>query len=189
MPRKSKRQKKPAVEHERIGIRVESFEARADASINYNLYQPQYAVRMDERDPVYVFQADLQLTGKATWPEERAGDIYELAIRSDDSPSGDLGLTLDDIQAREKTGARKYRQYRGREIPVFVPPPGMGLINKRRGEPRWYAWATVAPRFVQDALAVLSLARPVYVSLHERKENRTRWVQGLTVQTIDPEIE
>jgi hypothetical protein len=47
----------------------------------------------------------------------------------------------------------------------------------------------VAPRFVQDALAILHLARPLYVSLHERKRDRARWVQGLTVQTIDPEIE
>jgi len=38
-------------------------------------------------------------------------------------------------------------------------------------------------------VGVLSQARPVYVSLHERKQDRTRWVQGLTVQTIDPEIE
>ena len=43
------------------------------------------------------------------------------------------------LQAREKTGARKYRQYRGREIPAYVPPPGMGLINKMKGEPRWAA--------------------------------------------------
>lgn len=189
MPRTSKRPRRPAVEHERTGICIEHFEARADASINHNLYQPQYAVRIHERDPVYLFEADLQLTGKATWPEDRAGDIYELAIHSEDSPSGGLGRTLADLQARDKSGARRYRQYRGREIPVFEPPAGMGLIRKRRGERRWYGWATVAPGFVQDALAILSQARPVYVSLHERRENRTRWVQGLTVQTIDPEIE
>jgi len=189
MPRKSNRERKPPVEQTRIAIRVEGFEASADASINYHLYQPQFGAGWDERDPVYLFKSHLQITGEATWPVERAGDTYELAIIGDDSPSRDLALTLDDVQAREKTGARKYRRYRGREIPVYVPPPGMGLINKMRGEPRWTAWAFVTRGFVQDALAILSLARPLYVSLHERKQNRSRWVQGLTVQTVDPETE
>jgi hypothetical protein len=63
------------------------------------------------------------------------------------------------------------------------------MVDKVRGEPRWEGWAFVAPRFVQDVLAVLNQARPLYIDLLERKEQRSRWIQGLTVQTIDPEIE
>ncbi len=60
----------------------------------------------------------------------------------------------------------------------FKFPPGMGLIDKIRGEPRWTPWLRVSPRFRSDALALLSNGRPLFLAKHERKTNRTRWIRA-----------
>jgi hypothetical protein len=39
---------------------------------------------------------------------------------------------------------------------------------------------------VSDALVVLGQGRQVYLGIHERLEQRSRWVQSLIVQTTDP---
>ena len=40
-----------------------------------------------------------------------------------------------------------------------------------------------------DMLALLPQVRPLYVSIHERKVGRTRWINGLTLQMSHPAFE
>ncbi|RWH76836.1 MAG: hypothetical protein EOQ86_19595 [Mesorhizobium sp.] len=186
MPRKRTRQKRSEEEHTHLAIRVERCEASVEARINYDVYAPQHAWDLDDDDPLYQFTTQLTLVGIATYPEGRAGDSYELTIYGSDSDSRRVSATVKDVQERDEHASPKYRQYRGRQIPIYNPPSGMGLIDKIRGEPRWTAWLRVPPRFTSDALALLSDGRTLFLAIHERKKDRARWIQSVRLQTIDP---
>jgi hypothetical protein len=140
MSRRRKRQRKAEEQHTHLAIRVQSYEVRVVASVNHNVYAPQYAWDLDDDDPLYQFTAQLTISGISTYPEERAGDAYELTIYGADAPSRRLNLTLKDVQARNEHGSPQYREYRGKQIPIYNPPKGLGLLDKIRGEPRWTAW-------------------------------------------------
>ncbi|RUX42924.1 hypothetical protein EOA33_30635 [Mesorhizobium sp. M4A.F.Ca.ET.050.02.1.1] len=186
MPRKMKRRKQTVEEHTHLGIRVEHYEASVEAAVNYNVYSPQSAWNSDDDDPLYRFTTRLIVAGISTYPEERAGDRYEVTIYGDNLGSGDVRATLKDVQERDEYGSPKYRSYRGRQIPIYNPPSGMGLIDKIRGEPRWTAWLRVSPRFTSDALALFGNGRSLFLAIHERKRDRARWVQSVSLQTTDP---
>lgn len=62
----------------------------------------------------------------------------------------------------------------------------MGTLEKKRGEPRWHAAIGVQPRYATDLLVLLGHDQHLYMAIHERKIERHRWVQGITVQTSDP---
>lgn len=189
MPPKRKQQSKPVEEHSHIAIRVEHYEAEVRARVNYYAYEPQYAYNLDDDDPVYEFTNQVAITGLSVYPSERQGDRYELTIYGTDSPSHRLNEKLKDIQARDDKYSLQYRTYRGKQIPIYVAPNGLGRLEKVRGEKLWKAWLFVTSRFVNDLLVLLGRQRTLFVSLHERKIDRDRWVQGMSVQTTDPSEE
>ena len=53
MTRKGRRASSEAI-HTWLGIRVDAYEAQADAAINYDVRQPQYAHNFDCDDPLQV---------------------------------------------------------------------------------------------------------------------------------------
>jgi hypothetical protein len=116
--RKARRQKRSEDEYTYLAIRVSSYEAEADASINHDVYYPQHAFELDDRDPVFQFITRLVITGTSTWPENRTGDVYEVTIYGDDAPSRHVHATLEDVQARDEYRARQYRDYRGAKVPM-----------------------------------------------------------------------
>lgn len=71
-------------------------------------------------------------------------------------------------------------------VPICISPKGMGLIDKIRGEPRWTAWLHVWPCFASEALALCGHGRPLFMAVHERKSDRSRWIQSVCLQTTDP---
>jgi hypothetical protein len=185
MSHKRKRPKKSDEQHSHIVIRLESYEAGVEARVNHYAYAPQYAWNLDDDDPVYEFTNRIVITGISTYPPERQGDYFEITIRGTGSASQRLNAKLKDIHARDQYGSPKYRGYRGRQIPIYEPPKGLGLIDKVRGERRWTAWLFVTPRFNNDLLVLLGHQRNLFLSLHERKVERSRWVQGMILQTGD----
>jgi len=186
MARTRKRPKKPEEQHSYVGIRLGRYEARVGAGVNRHVYAPQYAWDLDDDDPLYEFTSQVTIMGISTYPPDREGDAYELTIYGTESRSHRLNATLKDVHARDAHGVPQYRQYRGRQIPVYVPPRGFGLVDKVRGEKRWTAWLFVTPRFVNDLLVLLGHQQNLFVSLHERKIDRSGWVQSMTLQTTDP---
>lgn len=86
----------------------------------------------------------------------------------------------------DKNRLPKYRAYRGKQIPVYAPPKGMGTLEKERGQPRWHGAVWAQPRYVNDLLVLLDHNQQLYLSIHERKIERKRWIQSITVQTSDP---
>lgn len=131
MPRKIKRRKQTEEEHTHLGIRVDHYEASVEAAVNYNVYSPQSAWNSDDDDPLYRFTTRLIVAGISTYPEERAGDLYEVTIYGDNLGSGDVRATLKDVQERDEYGSAKYRSYRGRQIPIYNPPLRHGAHRQR----------------------------------------------------------
>lgn len=178
--------KQPKPTYSRIGVKVESYDARVEADINIDAKDPKYAINLDDRDPVYKYVTRLTIVGMATYPEDRAGQRFKVTGYSDESPSRHMFPTLKDLHERGEYGQPLYRKYRGVDLPVFRKPPGLGLIEKVRGEPVWTAWLNVAARLVSDMLMLLGTRRDLYLAIEERKIDRTRWVDGIGLQTTDP---
>jgi len=44
-----------------LTIRVEHHDAKIGAAVNYNVYAPQYAFRLDDRDPLFHYTIHLTL--------------------------------------------------------------------------------------------------------------------------------
>lgn len=163
-----------------------SFEMHASAGINSAAHSPEYDHWSSPDDPVYEFTTGLTVTAEIINPSERAGHEFRLEMRGHDAPSESTSRKLRDIQAVDEYNAPKYRTYRGRQIPVYVTPPSLGLIDKVRGEDAWQCYIFTTKSFALEALAVLREPDTVYLMLHERLEDRKRWLQHLSVQTNDP---
>lgn len=189
MALKKTRRRKGEDEHTYLAIRVDSYEAQAEASVNLNAYYPQLAITLDDRDPLFRFVTQVCVSGTAIEPEKRAGEVFELSICGDDAPSRAVNVTLERVQTRDEQGLPRYRAYRGGSLPVYDAPPGMGLLQKVRGERCWTGWINALPRLVSDMLLLLGTGRELYIALHERKRGRERWVQSLSLQTTDPHEE
>lgn len=184
MASKRKRPRRPAEEFTYLAIRVAQCEASVDASVNRTVYGPQYAWRLDDEDPLYECKSRLTIIGTSLYPERRAGQAYELTIYGDASPR--MNVTLKDAQARDDYGSPQYREYRGRQIPVYDPPRGLGRLEKVRGEPSWRACVFLPPHYVSEVLMLMSLDRPLFLAIHEHKRERARWIRSVSLQTTDP---
>ncbi len=186
MPRTQKRRKKPGEEHTYIAIRVEHHDASISAGVNSDAYAPQLAWNLDDDAPVFEFTSQVTIMGVSTYPPERAGDTYDLTISSVDTGNHRIYAKLKDIHARDERRLPQYRTHRGRQIPVYVAPYGLGTLDKVRGEKRWTGWIFVAPRFVNDLLVLLTYQPQLFLGLHEFKVERSRWLRSVTLQTTDP---
>ncbi len=57
------------------------------------------------------------------------------------------------------------------------------MLDKVRGEPEWHTSLFVKPALVDRWLALLGSSRDLFMSLHECKIGRTRWVRGIELVT------
>ncbi|MEZ5654279.1 MAG: hypothetical protein R3E04_00085 [Sphingobium sp.] len=169
-----------------LELRVESFEASLWGGVNHDALAPEYAWRLDEEDLVYKFTSELRISALTTWPSKRANEHFELTLHGDDRHSTRLLEMLKDIRATDNDGSPRYRTYRGKEIPVLVPPDGLGVIDKVRGESTRRAWLFVTPLFVDQCRSLLTNTTDLFLSIHEWKCGRSRWVRSLSLQTSDP---
>jgi hypothetical protein len=124
-----------------------------------------------------------------TDPSVRAGDTYDLTIYSEVRSDSAVYWTLKDVQVVDEDRVPRYRTYRGKNIPIYKPPNGIGSLEKERGEARWRGTIWAQPRYLSNLLILLGHHRQLYVAIHERKVERQRWIQSLAVQTSDPEDE
>jgi hypothetical protein len=51
------------------------------------------------------------------------------------------------------------------------------------------AWVFLDPRLVTDMLMILVSGRATYLSLHEKRADRRRWLTDVSLQTADPSAE
>lgn len=183
--KKRRRTKKKEPEYAFLAIAIDDYDVSMDARVNLSLRGgSRYLI--DEDEPVYTFDTGLDITGICTYPDERAGDRYDISLRSSTTLPRDLRLKIKDMQKRDKEGFHVFKRYKDGHFPVYNEPHPLAYLEKVRGEPRWSLWIQVAPQMVSDSLALLSSGKAVYAALHERKENRQRRIQSLSVQTTDP---
>lgn len=179
-----KRRNRKEPDYAFIAIKVDDYSVRADAGINSGLLGSPRLID-NEEEPVHDFATKLEISGICTDPADRAGHRFEISMYG----TQDIDQRtprIKDLQERDKEGDYRYRTYRGREYPVYTPPPPVAYIDKVRGENRWITWLWVPPRMVTDNLIILSGDKQAYISLHEIKEGRKRRIQNLAVQTTDP---
>jgi hypothetical protein len=142
-------------------LRLEASEVRVDAGVNIDARHPKYALSFNEEDPVYTYVTRLTFTGVVISPPDRAGDRYQIAVSGDEAPSRRVSPTLKQLQERDEFGSQKYRDYRGGSIPVYRKIPGLGLVDKARGEPMWYGCQRVGALGERHAFASPPWSPPV----------------------------
>jgi hypothetical protein len=188
MTRKKKRRTraKPVEQYTHFVLRVDRYEVRAHAGINRHAHNPQYAWRDTEDEPLYEFEIDLEVGGACTHPESRAGDRCTLTIYCDNSPQSDIYRKLKDVQLVDDHYSRQYREYRGKRLPIYVPPRGMGTMDKSRGEAHWHGTIWAQPQFCTGLSILLGQGKPLFMEIVEQKIERQRWIQRVALQTSDP---
>lgn len=189
MPRRKPPRPKLEDQYTLLIVRVDQHDAGVRVSPNGHILSPQNSIRDHDSARIYPCVTTVSITGTITYPEDRAGHELSMTIHSEESPSADANRLVKDIQARDEYGSMAYRKYRGELIPVYDMPPGLGLINKVRGEPAWSGWAFLPPRAVSDMLALVGRQRQLFMQIQERKRNRARWVYSMSLQTADPAAE
>lgn len=178
------RSKKPQDTYTLLGARITHYEMRVTAGLNADLKLADRRVATPQA-PLYTYITTLQIEGMCTYPDERAGEQYDLLIVGD-SHAAKLQLTLEDIHVRDASCSRQYRQYRGEDVPVYAPPPGISIMYRGTKRRVWHAYLTVAPHLATDMLTGLATGAASFLSLHEHRVGRQRWIDSLTLQSTDP---
>lgn len=175
-PRARIDQKRTQEDHTHLSSRVAGYETSLSADINHD-------------GCGIPITNHVRLTAVVAYPDDRAEQSIEITLYGTDRSSSGLHSKLHDIQERDEHGSPKYRTYRGREIPVFKPPNGLGVLEKVRGESGWASSLFVTTHFVDQAIALLGRYELLFVELHECKIDRTRWIRGISLHTSDPNEE
>lgn len=166
-----------------IAIKVLQNEASAGAEININLRVSNNPYP-SEQEPVFTSSSRLELLGTAIWPEDRVDDRYEITVSG--KKDGEKPSILKELRALDTDGHPIYTKRHGSDVPVYNVPPGIGMIERRRGTRLWNCWVHVPARAVSDMLRLVCSRRALYVSIHERKIDRHRWIVGFALQTNNP---
>ena len=180
------RAKKPVEEYSFISIKIRDHKARVGASINHEARDKQY---QHDQLRIYRFDSSLEINGICTYPENRAGDKYEITVYGGRPDEGDLDKRLKDFRGRDKNGDPKYRKSRGHYLPVYEIPKGVGFVQKVRGENSWNGCIWVPNQTVAMMLNLLNRMGALFIELNERRVGRNRWINSLTLQTTDPAYE
>ncbi len=185
MVKKGRRTKTELERYTSLGIEVQGFEATSSVRFNQNLKMDR-PFFYSEDDLAYEFVTELEITGVCTYPAKRASDTYKITILGQEPHAGRFSRTLKDFHVKDEYGVPEYRKYRGEEYPIFEGPPGVAVLEKRRGEPIWNAWIWVASRLVSDMFVQLTNIQPLFLSIDEDKIGRKRWVRSFSLQSSDP---
>lgn len=164
-------------------IKICDYKSSVNAGINHNIMDTRKAL---SSEPIYNFYSDVEVTGKSTYPEERANCKYTIHISCYDSSSSKLTATLKDHHVIDKERHPKYRKHRGNLYPVYNAPKLLGFIDKLRGLDEWTCHFFVAPQTITDMLILLSTDKQLFIAIHEFKEGRYRQARSISIQTVDP---
>lgn len=180
MSTKKKVQRK---EYDFLGIALSGFDILVEGSINHEVRIPRY-YREDAR--VYNYSTQLQLTGTSIFPDEHINESYFIVVHGSEDVSTKFDTVLSDYHVPDESQSPVYRKVRGELKPVYDPPSGIGLLERERGTKDWSGWCWLPASIVSDMVVLLNQRKPLYISIHEMKQGRARWIVGLTLQTIDP---
>jgi len=181
-----KKKSKPTESYALLTVKVDRFSVAVNATVNAIARETHWD---NGRLNVFSFGSSLEIEGTCSYPEERAGDNVQVEISG--SPPGeiDFDAKLGDVHARDERGTLMYRRQRGRDVPVYDIPNGLGLLHRERGTTNWHGWAWLPEQVITQMLILLTNVRPLFLEIHERTVGRKHWINGLTLQTTDPNEE
>lgn len=180
----AERKKKSTPEYNLLTIMIDDFSAHVSASVNFEVNDPRHCYKDTK---VYRFESYLDIKGACTYPEDRAGDTYDMTVYGAKPIHGEFSMTLADCHVRDEKGFMKYRTVRGEKIPIYDVPKGIGHLDRRRGTQTWVGWTWAPSEIISNMLALLPHVRPLFLAIHEIRIGRQRWINSLTLQTTDPE--
>lgn len=183
MPRRTPRAKTSV--HEHLALQLTGWNARVAAGLNPDVWETR---QHHDGMPVYEFGSSVELSAVCVGPPDRVHEAYRLSVHGSERHAGEFAQKLGAFQARDEQDQPRERRVRGQLVPVYEPPKGIGFIQRIPRSRDWTGFAWVPPRVLTDMLALLPNAAPLYVGLHEVRIARNRWVAGLTLQTVDPDI-
>lgn len=169
-----------------LGIRVDRHEASVETAVHLDA-RGERPVFDRPTDPVYASKSNVDIYGICTSPQERNGEQFRLTFIGEIAT--EPPLQLKDIQARNERFVPVYKQYRGATYPVYVAPKGVAMLDHMREPKGWSAYVFAVPQLLSDMLVLLGGPRQLYLSIHEKKAERQRWIQSVSLQTTDPAIE
>jgi len=171
-----------------ISITVDNHKARTTAGINFGLLGSARH-RTDPDDFVYRYESTIELSGFCHYPEERAGERYEVEIYSSHPNSAERELKVSDLQEHHGDGSPKYKKLKSGTYPIYREAPPIGFMEKKPGESRFNVAIWAAPTFLSDTLTLLTLPEQIYLSIQEKKLYRKRFVTEFNVQNTAPEMD
>lgn len=170
-------------EHEFITVEVTKYSASVNSSLNYELANLD---KCDTDAKVYIYETNLEIEGCCTYPDKLKNLTFFITLFGTDRKYDDLFLKLKDFHAIDDKWNRVYKKVKGKEVPVYDLPDGIGYIEKRRGTNIWAGAAWVLPRTVTDMLTLLPHVRPLYLEIHALKKDRFYKMRSLYLQTNNP---
>nr|WP_299379565.1 hypothetical protein [uncultured Halomonas sp.] len=184
MTRSPRRKKRAATEqYSLLGILINRYEYRVEAGINTSLKMRPGMASIS--GPLYTYGTVLDIEGNCIYPDERAGEHFGVCIVGD-AYTTDFQLTLKDIQEPDASGFPCYRTYRGDRVPVYERPKGITPLCRGGGARSWRAYLPVPPWLASDFLLVLKTEATPFLSIHEHKVGRERWIDSLSIQNKHP---
>jgi hypothetical protein len=171
--------------HTFIAIRVDSYDVISGTGINSSVLGR--LLNLNRDDPMFESATRLEIRGAGTYPEERLDHKFDITI-CEEQPSRSSSR-VKDFHVLDKHKVPRYRKNRGKHVPIYDFPLGLAVIERRRSDAAWSAWVAVEPKIVTNMLVMLGHALPRYLSIHEMKVERRRWIRSISLQTTDPATE
>lgn len=165
----AKRKQQPATEL--IVLEVEDYSAYTSYHFNWDVQQKN---RRYPETKVFSISLSVELQCRAVYSDTRQGNAFDVHLFH--SPEGREALTLGDCVVRNKDGSPSYRTIRGFREPQYRLPTGVAVIEKARGNDRWSSFVQLPDGQMAFVMQMLHCSKPVYVSFHEMRENRRRWM-------------
>lgn len=163
-----------------LSVEIIHYEARVDASINYEVRDK----RHHHHNPnIYSFGSHLEIEGRCLYPEEQKDETARISIIGSERKADEFTLKLEDCHVRDESGHKIYKKVRGKEIAEYDIPKGVGYLQKDRGSKSWSGASWVPPQTVSGMLTILPHIKPLYLEIHLYHEGKNYWVAGLTLQT------
>jgi hypothetical protein len=177
----SMRRKNESDDYAFLAIKVSKCEVAVGESINVHL-RTTVPYSWDDSDPVIAPDFRLTIAGTCTYPEHRARDYYEITI---------YGEKI----AREQLTFKQIRVRDEYDVPTWPVVTNILCSSYPLG---WQPWNDCVeresgahvcgsrPDTVSRMLTLLGSGRALYVSIHEHKIERQRWVQDFCAPDNQP---
>lgn len=177
------KKKKVVESYSFLNITVHRFEISIDAAVNYEVRDTNH---LHDGLKVFRFDSTLELYGTDTAQEKQAADNYRITMHGKQIDDAGLNLKLNDRRMLDEKGMPVYRNRRGCQVPVYDIPDGIGLLEKERGKNIWNGWIWIPQESITQMITLLSSQKQSYLSVHEHRINRKRWINGISIQTSNP---